>query len=199
MPSTRTQKATERRSSQLDIMSALENVDIMLGSYSRDDERDNQSENELNVDQGSIRPQQNSILVDEDVRSLLNTNSRENSEMTIETSRMIHEEISNQMTRKLNEIKTNLNSQIQDAITTATAEKVLPSIQNTLSMQGRENFTVMDRRYSRLHRSPEVSNPQKTWEIGPKTSFTGRYQRQMSREISVDSYTSEQNRDSGGA
>ena len=29
-------------------MSDLENVDIMLGSYSRDDERKDQSENELN-------------------------------------------------------------------------------------------------------------------------------------------------------
>ena len=39
MPSTRKQKAKERRSRQLDIMSNVENVDIMIGSYTRDAER----------------------------------------------------------------------------------------------------------------------------------------------------------------
>ena len=49
------------------------------------------------MDSGSTRPQQSSNLFGEDFRSLLNTNSRENSEMTIETTRMISEENSNQM------------------------------------------------------------------------------------------------------
>ena len=35
MPSTRKQKAKERRSRQLDIMSDVDNVDVLLGSYSR--------------------------------------------------------------------------------------------------------------------------------------------------------------------
>ena len=56
--------------------------------------------------------------------------------MTIETTRMISEEVSNQMSRKLVESKSSLNSQIQDAITTALTEKVLPSIQKTLDTQG---------------------------------------------------------------
>ena len=90
----------------------------MFGSYSREDQN-NISENEVNLDSGSSRPQQCSNDIGEDFRSLLNTNSRETSEVTIETTRMINEEISNQMSRKLNEIKTNLNSQIQDAISTA--------------------------------------------------------------------------------
>ena len=100
-------------------MSDVENVDIMLGNYSRGDERNDQSDSELNLDSGSIRPQQNSNLVGEYFRSLLNTNSRDNSEST----RMISEEIPNQMSGKLNEIKSSLNSQIQDAITTAITEK----------------------------------------------------------------------------
>ena len=57
MHSTRKQKAKERRSRQLDIMSDVENVDIVLGSYSRDDERNDQSGDELNSDSGSSRPQ----------------------------------------------------------------------------------------------------------------------------------------------
>ena len=108
MPSTRKQKAKERRSRQLDTLSDVGNVDIMLGSYSREDEENNVSENEVNLDSGSSRPQQSSNVMGEDFGSLLNTNSRENSEITIETSRLTSEEISNQMSRKLNEIKTGL-------------------------------------------------------------------------------------------
>ena len=77
MPSTRKQRVKERRSRQMDMMSDVENVDIMLANYSRDDERNDHSENELNLDSGSSRPQQNSNLVGEDFRSLLNTNSKE--------------------------------------------------------------------------------------------------------------------------
>ena len=37
MPSTRKQKAKERRSRQVDLMSDVENLDVMLGAYSRDE------------------------------------------------------------------------------------------------------------------------------------------------------------------
>ena len=94
MPSTRKQKAKERRSRQLDMLSDAEIVDIMLGSYSRDDEEKNVSENDVNLDSGSSRPQQSSNVIEDDFRSLLNTNSRENSEITIETTRLINDEIS---------------------------------------------------------------------------------------------------------
>ena len=139
MPSTRKQKSRERRLRQLDIVFDMIIVDIMLGSYSRNENRNNQSENELYLDSGSSRPQQSSDLAGEDFRSLLNTYSRDKSERTRETTRMICEKISNQMSRNLNEIKSSLNSQIQNAITAAITEKVLPSNQNTLNTQGRGN------------------------------------------------------------
>ena len=107
MLSTRKQKAKERQSRQLDILSDVENGDVMLGIYSRNDDRNGQSENELNLDSESSRPQRSSNVTGEDLRSLL-TNSRENSEITIETTRMIIEEISNQISRRLNEIKASL-------------------------------------------------------------------------------------------
>ena len=119
------------------MMSDVKNVDIILGSDSRDDERNDQSENELNLDSGSSRPHQSSNLVGEDFRSLLNTNSKKNSEVAIETTKMISDEIANQVTRKFNDIRSSLNLQIQEAIITAITEKVLPSIQNTLNTQGR--------------------------------------------------------------
>ena len=214
MPSTRKQKAKERRSRQLDGMSDVENVDIMLGSYDRDDERAEQSESELNLDSGSNRLHQNPNLVGEDFRSLLNTNSRENSEVTVETTRLINEEISNQMSRRLNEIKSSLNSQIQNAISAAIADTVLPSIQNTLETQGRTNFTIMDRGSNELHPSSKAGdftkedrrsnglqwnsgaeNPLKTWENRPKMCYTHESNRLRSRESSVESSAHEQNRD----
>ena len=55
--------------------------------------------------------------------------------MTIETTGMIKDEITNQVTRNLDEIKSGPNSQILETRNTATAEKVLPTIQNTRSRQ----------------------------------------------------------------
>ena len=73
MPSTRKQRAKERRSRQVGMMSEVKNVDIVLGSYSRDGETNDHSEIEINVYSASNRPQHSSNLVGEDFRSLLNT------------------------------------------------------------------------------------------------------------------------------
>ena len=85
---------------------------------------------------------------------------------------MINDEITNQVTRRLIEIKSSLNSQIQDAISTAVADIVLPSIQDTLDTQSRANFTVMNRKSSRLQGSPGAVNSQKIQEDRPKSGFT---------------------------
>ena len=126
---------------------------------------------------------------------------------------MISDEISNQISRKLNAIESSLKSQMQDAITTAIAEKVLSSIQDTRETQGRANYTIVDRLSSGLQESPratnftmmdrrsgglqrnpaEVENTQKTWEHRPKTCIRQRNCRRMSKESTVDSYTSKQN------
>ena len=210
MPFTRKQKAKERRSRQLDLLSDVENVDIKLGSYSREGEDKNASENEANLDSGSNRPQQSSNVIGEDFRSLLNTNSRENSEITNETTRMISEEISNQMSRKLNEIKISLNIKIQDTIRSAITEKIIPSFQNTLEMQGRTKYPTMDRwsvglqertnvvsstmgdrRSSELQRNAEANNGHKLWESRSKRCFIQENSRQASRQSSKESYNSE--------
>ena len=52
MSSTRKQKAKERCFRQLDMLSDVENVDIMLGSYSREDEDNNASEIDPILTQG---------------------------------------------------------------------------------------------------------------------------------------------------
>ena len=85
------------------------------------------------------------------------------------------------MSKRIGEIKSSRNSQIQSEITAAIADTILPSIQNTLEMQGRTNFTMVDRasngphpgprtdnftmgdrRSSGQQRNPEVGNSQKT-------------------------------------
>ena len=176
-------------------MSDLENVDILLGTSLRNDEVNDQNDSDINLDSESNRLQQNVNLVGEDFRSLLNTDSRENSGMTIETTRMIRDEITNQVTKKLNEIESSLYSQIYEATRMAIAEKTLPCIQNTLDTQGRANFTVVNQRSSGLQGSPEARNLLKALDNCPKSSSTLRNRKPMSRESSVDSHTREQYRD----
>ena len=164
------------------------------------------------MDSGSSRPQQSSKTLKEDFRSLLNTNSKENSEIVFETTRLINEEISNQMSRKLNGIKNSLNIQIQDAISSAITEQILPSIQNTLQAQRRTKRNAMDRgsiepqeraratglstrdkRSSELQRNSVVENSHNIWVNHPRKCFMQENIRQMSRQMSIDSKNSEQN------
>ena len=115
-------------------MSDLENVDIMLRNYSRNelDSQLGERETELELESNGL---QTPNPTSEDFRSLINTNSRENSEITIETARLIKNEITSQVTRKLDEIRSDLNTQIWEVINSAIAEKVLLSIQNVLGVQ----------------------------------------------------------------
>ena len=119
MPSTRKQKAKEKRSRQSDVMSDIENLDVMLGSYQRynSEMQDRTSENE--IDSESNRREGSSNQNENNYRSYLNTNLSENSCLTVETSKAISSEISSQMSRKFEEMQSGLNSQILDVINTA--------------------------------------------------------------------------------
>ena len=135
MPSTRKQKAREKRSRQSDVMSDIENLDIMLGNYHESDQvRDeNLSDTGLNLESRKSNKEVNSISGN--FRTLLNTNVSENSEITVETSGAINSEISLQMSRKLEEMRSDLNSHISNAIDSAIEERVIPSIRNVLESQ----------------------------------------------------------------
>ena len=109
----------------------------MLESYSRNEVRNEQNESDVDLDQESKRLQRNTNPVSENFKSLLNTSSRANREMTIGTTRMINDEITNQVTRRLGKIRYGLISQLLEAINSAITEKVLLAIENTLSRQGR--------------------------------------------------------------
>ena len=59
----------------------------------------------------------------------------ENSEITAETRRETNSEISSRIFRRLEEIKSDLNSFILDVINSAIEEKVIPSIENAIGGQ----------------------------------------------------------------
>ena len=89
MPSTRKQKANEKRSRQSDVMSDIENLDVMLRSYQRDKSESQNGINENERDQRSDRREEGLNQNQNDYKSHLNTNLSENSCLTVETSRDI--------------------------------------------------------------------------------------------------------------
>ena len=83
----------EKRSRQSDVLSDMEQ--IMLRSYTR-----HELDGQLDGDIGSDELQRNTNPNGEVFISLLNTNSRENMERTIEPASVINSEITTQVTRK---------------------------------------------------------------------------------------------------
>ena len=72
---------------------------------------------------------------------------------------MFHSEIITQVARNLYEMKAEVNSQLLATKNSAITEQVLPSIQNTLGMQGRGNNTIVHRRSRGDTGPPELGRP----------------------------------------
>ena len=159
MPSNRKHRAKERRSRQADLTSDLENVDVMLGVYSRNELESNSGDRNDEVDLASDRTRGDVAQNSEDFRSLLNSNSRENSESTIETMRLVNSEVS----RQIDELRRELNSQLVDAINSAITEKVLPDIRNIVTSQNPVFREEVDHKSSRLSRTTEGKKHQIAW------------------------------------
>ena len=100
-------------------MSDIENLDVMLGNYTNSEIRDQDAVDQIEIDPESRRLQRDLDQNEGNYRSHLNTKLSENSEITAETSRMINSEISSQMSRKLEEMKSDLNSHISEVINSA--------------------------------------------------------------------------------
>ena len=136
MPSNRKQKAKEKRSEQPDVMSDLENTDVIPGKNFRNEAEYHQNEKEIEVNLESNELQHNVKTMREDFKFLLNTKSRENSEITVETAGMVNCEITSQVTRNFDEIKIDLKTQISETIISAIMKEVLPFIQNLFGKTG---------------------------------------------------------------
>ena len=176
MPSTRKQKAKEKRSRQSDVMSDIENLDVMLGNYQEDDQVRDEDICNTDFDLESRRPQRETNSISGNFRSILNTNVSENSEITVETSRAINSEISSQMSRKLDEMRSDLNSHILNAIDSAIEEKVIPSIRNALESQNLAKNTNMDLRSDGPHPSTfgQVRQQRDLRSVGPQQQIAGK-------------------------
>ena len=83
-----------KRSRQLDVVSALGNIDVLLGNFPRSEYEDQQADREIEADLESERLHRNAIPFGEDIKTLTKTNSSENSGVTAETKRTIKSEIS---------------------------------------------------------------------------------------------------------
>ena len=71
MPSIRKQKAREKRSRQSDVLSDVENLDVMLGSHSRNELAEQKKNSEIDLDLETGRQQQGTSRTDKSFRSLL--------------------------------------------------------------------------------------------------------------------------------
>ena len=110
-------------------------------------------------------PRQDMVRTCEDFRTLLYTENRRENEVAIDTTRFISTEISQQVTRKLDELKKDLHIQITESINSAIHETILPSLQNSFSSQNRRFRTNVDSRSSRLSRNTDVRKHEDAWEI----------------------------------
>ena len=131
MLSNRKQRAKERRSRQADLMSGVKNLDVMLGSNSRNAEESNSEDRDTDADFESNRPRPDMVQNRENLMSLLYSNNRENREMMIETNRLINSEV----TKRIEVLKSGLNSQIMESVRSAIKKKLLPTSQTTLENQ----------------------------------------------------------------
>ena len=154
----------------------------MLGSFSRNELESNSEDGKIEADLGLDRPRQGVVQNSEDFRSLLNSNSRENSEHTLETVRQVNIEV----TRRIEELKRDLNSQVIESINSAINEKILPSIQNTLGSQRPGFLEDMDHRSSKLSRTTEAKNRNRASGNHPRICFNSRDRNHNPRESSTD-------------
>ena len=144
MPSARKQKSTEKRSRQSDVMSDIENLDVTLGSYQRDNSEFQEGIRGNNIDLRSNRQEGELNQNDSEFGSYLNTNLSEICGLTVQTSRALSSEISSQMSKKLEEMKTDTNTGISDAINTAFEGRVLTSMKNAVGGQTSAKNTTLD-------------------------------------------------------
>ena len=163
MPSTRRQKAKARKSREMDMMSDFENLDVMLGNSNN-----NPIERELAeaIDQSSTHgdtdthayleneyrdyPHENDLLIQNEVRQSFETFSNE---------------FNLRLSQEMDSMISMMHNQINRAITTAIAERVIPEIQNIANSMS-----------STGHRDTEASSSPSSQEnrenaSGPKTKI----------------------------
>ena len=147
MPTTRKQKRA-RKSRGLEILSDIENLDIMLGG-----DRYNGTERERSLDSNSVRRKESVISnnLDNEGESLFsncrNDQPRTNADLgqnsaeanSLAEINRLSSELNSRISREMDEMLNNVGTQIQRAINEAINSQVLPQIQNVMMAgSGRE-------------------------------------------------------------
>ena len=119
--------------------------------------------------------------------------------MTAETKQAINSEISSQMSRKLEEVRIELDANVLEAINSTIEEKVLPTIQNALnahSLSSSAKLVNLDIRSVGSQQSENGGMSRRTRVGFRKLNSVKSYHNNHTRESSVDSFESEESYDS---
>ena len=128
MPSTRKQKAKARKSREMDMMSDFGNLDVMMGN-----DNNNPIERELvdAIEQPSVHEDANTNTYH---RNEYGNLTYENDSVRQNDVRQSFEALSNEfnlrLSQEMDSMMSMTHSQINRAITTAIAQRVIPEIQN---------------------------------------------------------------------
>ena len=128
MPSTRKQKAKARKSREMHMMSDFENLDIMLGNSNI-----NHIEKELAeaIDQSSTHGHADTNAYQEnEYRNYLHENDLLRQNEVRQSFETFSNEFNLRLSQEMDSMMSMMHSQINRAITTAIAERVIPEIQN---------------------------------------------------------------------
>ena len=128
MPSTRRQKAKARRSREMDIMSDFENLGVMLRN-----ENNNPLERELAdaIDQSSAHGDADTnVYHGNEYRDYLHENDLLRQNEVRQSFEAFSNEFNLRLSQEMDSMMSMMHSQINRAITTAIAERVIPEIQN---------------------------------------------------------------------
>ena len=164
MPSTRKQKAKARKSREMDMMSDFEDLDVMLGNS-----KNNHIERELAeaIDQSSTHGDADTNAYQEnEYRNYLHENDLLRQNEVRQSFETFSNEFNLRLPQEMDSMMSMMHSQINRAITTAIAEKVIPEIQNIANSMSSTEY-----RDTEASSSP---NSQENREIasGPKIKIT---------------------------
>ena len=137
MPSTRKQKAKARKSSEMDMMSDFENIDVMLGNKNINTiEREHSNVLGNTGDhcdtESNLQPEENETR-ENDFGNFVRENAIPGQDMLHETMETFTSEFNMRLSHVMDSMIAMMHSQINRAINTAMAGRVIPEIQNMVS------------------------------------------------------------------
>ena len=131
MPSTRRQKAKARKSREMDMMSDIDNLDVMLGNGSG-----NPIERELAeaIDQSSVHDDGEANMYQRnDYRDFPHENSEFRQNVVRQSFETFSNECNLRLSQEMDSMMSMVHNQINRAISAAISERVIPEIQNIVS------------------------------------------------------------------